>query len=231
MGGGSPAYANLDIRDPERHYSVIGANIEVMVVDNERIGDRAIPERWTDLLKPEYRDAVAIRGQDGFFCETVLLTLYKDIGVSGVRDFARSVGADGHPAQMVKNAGSHKTAAPPISIMPLFFANLAKNTKDVTVVWPEEGPIASPVTMIVKKDHREELDPLIAYLAGENLGNLFSRVHFPSMVSGVDPCVPRDAAFDWIGWDYLMSHDVGKEIDCATREFSAVYYAKDGKRK
>lgn len=227
---GSP-YDHLDLRDPSGHYSVIGANIEVMVIDNERMGDRNIPERWSDLIRPEYRDSVTIRGQDGFFCETVLLTLYKEIGLSGVRDFARSVGSDGHPAQMVKNAGSPKARAPPISIMPLFFANLARDTKNVTVVWPKDGAIVSPVTLIAKKDRQEELEPLVSFLGGEKTGAIFSGASFPSMVSGVAPCVSRDATFDWVGWDYLDSHDVGLEIDSISREFADVYYAKAGKMR
>lgn len=223
---GSP-YEHLDLRDPSGHYSVIGANIEVMVIDNDRIGDRNIPERWSDLIRPEYRDSVTIRGQDGFFCETVLLTLFKKIGLSGVRDFAKSVGADGHPAQMVKNAGSPKSRAPPISIMPLFFANLAKNTKNVTIVWPDDGAIVSPVTMIVKKEHRRDLEPLVAFLAGETTGSIFSGESFPSIVAGVTPCVPRDASFDWVGWDYINSHDIGAEIASISKEFSEVYLAKN----
>ncbi|MDD1702046.1 MAG: ABC transporter substrate-binding protein [Methanoregula sp.] len=226
---GSP-YKNLDLRDPDGHYSVIGANIEVMVIDNDRMGDRNMPERWSDLIRPEYRDAVTIRGQDGFFCETVLLTLYKEIGLSGVRDFARSVGADGHPAQMVKNAGSPKSRAPPISIMPLFFANIAKSTKNVTIVWPQDGAIVSPVTLIAKRERQEALEPLVSFLAKEKTGAIFSGASFPSMAAGVEPCVPRDATFDWVGWDYLNSHDVGREIDCISREFSEVYYAKAGKK-
>jgi ABC-type Fe3+ transport system substrate-binding protein len=230
MDASESPYKHLDLRDPDGHYSVIGANIEVIVIDNDRMGDRNMPERWSDLIRPEYHDAVTIRGQDGFFCETVLLTLYKEIGLSGVRDFARSVGGDGHPAQMVKNAGSPKSRAPPISIMPLFFANIAKSTKNVTIVWPQDGAIVSPVTLIAKKERQDALEPLVSFLAGEKTGAIFSGASFPSMAAGVEPCVPRDATFDWVGWDYLNSHDVGREIDCISREFSEVYYAKAGKK-
>ncbi|MDD4484115.1 MAG: ABC transporter substrate-binding protein [Methanoregula sp.] len=218
----SPTYDRLDLADPDGHYSVIGANIEVMVVDNTRIGDRQIPERWTDLLHPEFTGSVAIRGQDGFFCETVLLTLYKEMGLEGIRMLARSISSAVHPAQMVKNAGS-KAGGPAISIMPFFFANLAKNTRNVTIVWPEEGAIVSPVTMIVKRDHSTDLDLLIKFLAGKETGSLLSGVHFPSMVPDVPPCVPRDTAFSWIGWDYIRGHDIGKETEMVSREFAAVF--------
>jgi ABC-type Fe3+ transport system substrate-binding protein len=219
-------YDHLDLRDPDGHYSMLGANIEVLVVDNTRIGDRNLPERWSDLLRPEYHDSVAIRGQDGFFCETVLLTMFREVGFSGVCDLARAIKSAVHPAQMVKTAGSPKADAPAISIMPLFFANLAKNTKDVTVVWPEEGAIVSPVTMIVKKERREELEPLVSFLSGKKTGSLFSGAYFLSMINGISPCVPYDATFNWIGWDYIRNHDIGHEIDTISRKFAELYYGK-----
>jgi len=136
---------------------------------------------------------------------------------------ARSISSAVHPAQMVKNAGS-KAGGPAISIMPFFFANLAKNTRNVTIVWPEEGAIVSPVTMIVKRDHSTDLDLLIKFLAGKETGSLLSGVHFPSMVPDVPPCVPLDTAFSWIGWDYIRGHDIGKETEMVSREFAAVFF-------
>lgn len=226
MENATSPYEHLDLRDPDGHYTMLGANIEVLVADNTQLGDRALPERWSDLLRPEYRNSVAIRGQDGFFCETVLLTLFREVGLDGVRDLARSIKSAVHPAQMVKRAGSPRQDGAAISIMPLFFANLARNTKDVTIIWPEEGAIVSPVTMIVKRERQADLEPLVKFLAGRETGSLFSGVFFPSMAGTTKPCVPRDASFNWIGWDYIKNHDLGREIDMLSREFSEIYYGK-----
>ncbi|PWR71330.1 ABC transporter substrate-binding protein [Methanospirillum lacunae] len=222
--GRSP-YKNLDLQDPEHQYSVIGANIEVLMVDHTRLGDLEVPERWSDLLKPEYENSLTIRGQDGFFCETVLLTIYSEYGIEGVRQFAKTVQKGSHPSEMVKAAKFKRHPAPPISILPLFFAKLAEKSSEVSIIWPEEGPIVSPVTMIVKREHQPELDPLISFLAGEKTGSIFSNAAFPSM-TGVPPCVDPDAKFNWIGWDYINTHDIGAEIDQISSEFTRLFYGK-----
>ena len=222
--GRSP-YHNLDLQDPEHQYSVIGANIEVLMVDHTRLGDLDVPERWSDLLKPEYENSLTVRGQDGFFCETVLLSIYAEYGIEGVRQFAKTVRTGSHPSEMVKAAKFRRHPAPPISILPLFFARLAEKSDDVSIIWPEEGPIVSPVTMIVKREHPPELDPLISFLAGEKTGSILSNASFPSM-TGVPPCADPHARFNWIGWEYISTHDLGGEIDLVSSEFSRLFYGK-----
>ena len=74
----------LGITDPEGHYTMLAMNLLVLVVDNTRLGDRSVPQCWADLLKPEYAKSIAIRGnRDGSFCETLLLSLYKDFSSTG----------------------------------------------------------------------------------------------------------------------------------------------------
>ncbi len=218
-------YQNLDIQDPEHQYAVLGANIEVLMVDHRKLGDLPVPERWSDLLKPEYENSLTVRGQDGFFCETVLLSIYAEYGMPGVRQFAKTVRTGSHPSEMVKAAKFKRNPSPPISILPLFFAKLAETSPDVSIIWPEEGPIVSPVTMIVKKEHPAELDPLISFLAGKETGSLFTNASFPSM-TGVPPCVDPDSSFHWLGWDYIHSHDLGAEIDLVSSEFTRLFYGK-----
>jgi ABC-type Fe3+ transport system substrate-binding protein len=225
MESGRSPYQNLDLQDPDHQYSVLGANIEVLMVDHTRLGNLDVPERWSDLLKPEYENSLTIRGQDGFFCETVLLSIYAEYGIEGVRQFAKTVRTGSHPAEMVKAAKFRRHPAPPISILPLFFAKLAEKSPDVSIIWPEEGPIVSPVTMIVKREHPPELDPLISFLAGEEAGSILSNASFPSM-TGVSPCVDPESRFNWLGWEYISSHDLGAEIDLISSEFTRLFYGK-----
>jgi len=225
MEPGISPYLHLDMQDPDHQYSVLGANIEVLMIDHTRMGDLEIPEKWSDLLKPEYENALTIRGQEGFFCETVLLSIYAEFGIQGVRQLAKAVRSGSHPAEMVKAAKYRRLEAPPISILPLFFAKLAEKSPDVSIIWPEEGPIVSPVTMIIKKDHPANLDPLISFLAGKETGSILSTASFPSMTD-VPPCVDTSSQFNWIGWDYILSHDLGAEIDLISEEFSRLFYGK-----
>ncbi|MBW4055497.1 MAG: ABC transporter substrate-binding protein [Proteobacteria bacterium] len=199
----------MGITDPDGHYSMLAMNLLVLVVDHTRLGDRPMPEKWADLLSPEYEKSIAIRGNhDGTFCETLLLALYKDFGSAGLVQLGRNVAWGWHPSQMVKSAGSGKENTPAISIMPLFFANNIKNCEQVTIVWPADGALVSPVTMLVKADKREELHNLIDFLTGPEVAAICAGAAFPAVHPEVDNRLPESATFKWIGWDYVKNNDL-----------------------
>ena len=201
--------ADMGITDPDSHYTMLAMNLLVLVVDHTRLGNRRVPENWSDLLEPEYAKSLAIRGNhDGTFCETLLLALFKDFGSAGLSRLGCNVAWGWHPSQMVKAAGSGREDTPAISVMPLFFANNIKNQGNVSIVWPGDGALVSPVTMLVKADKRQELRPLIEFLIGPEVAGICAGAAFPAVHPGVDNRLPEHATFKWIGWDYLKNHDL-----------------------
>jgi len=201
--------AQMGVTDPEGHYSVLAMNLLVLVVDHTRLGARAVPRNWSDLLKPEYAKSIAIRGnRDGTFCETLLLALFKDFGAEGLASLGRNVAWGWHPSQMVKSAGSGREDTPAISAMPLFFAKNIKNRDKISIVWPGDGALVSPVTMLVKAEKREELRPLINFLIGPEVAGICAGAAFPAVHPEVDNGLPEQATFKWIGWDYIKNHDL-----------------------
>ena len=201
--------AELGITDPDSHYSMLAMNLVVLAVDHTRLGDRPVPRTWSDLMKPEYAKSIAIRGnRDGTFCETLLLALYKEFGSAGLSSLGRNVAWGWHPSQMVKSAGSGREDTPAISALPLFFARHIKNRDKVSIVWPGDGALVSPVTMLVKADKRQELRDLIDFLIGPEVAGICAGAAFPAVHPGVDNNLPDQATFKWIGWDYVKSHDL-----------------------
>jgi len=199
----------MGITDPDGHYSMLAMNLLVLVVDHTRLGDRSVPKKWADLLNHEYAKSIAIRGNhDGTFCETLLLALYKDFGSEGIEQLGRNVAWGWHPSQMVKSAGSGRENTPAISIMPLFFANNIKNGENVSIVWPTDGALVSPVTMLIKADKREELRSLIDFLNGAEVAAICAGAAFPALHPEVDNRLPENATFKWIGWDYVNNNDL-----------------------
>jgi len=210
--------AAMGITDPDGHYTMLAMNLLVLVVDHARLGDRPVPQSWEDLLDPIYAKSIAIRGnRDGTFCETLLVSLYKDFGSDGLAQLGRNVAWGWHPSQMVKSAGSGREDTPAISVMPLFFANNIKNRDRVSIIWPTDGALVSPVTMLIKKDKYGELRPLINFLTGPEVAAICAGAAFPALHPDVDNRLPDSATFKWIGWEYVKNNDL-KELIAATNE-------------
>ena len=210
----------MGITDPDGHYSMLAMNLLVLVVDRTRLGNRPLPQSWADLLKPEYAKSVAIRGnRDGTFCETLLLSLHKDFGTDGLSRLGRNVAWGWHPSQMVKAAGSGREDTPAISAMPLFFANNIKKLENVSIVWPADGALVSPVTMLVKAEKREELRYLTDFLTGPEVAGICAGAAFPAVHPEVDNLLPDNATFKWIGWDYVKNHDLKALIAATNASF------------
>lgn len=210
------ALRGLGIKDPGGNYTMLCMNTLVMVADLTRMGQMTLPEKWEDLLQPEYENKVVIRGQKGSFCETTLLTIYKAYGMAGIIQLAKAVKDGWHPSQMVKMAGSGNPQAPFISVMPYFFAKTIKNKENVKIIWPKEGAIVSPVTMLVKSSQALKLRELTAFLTGPEVGRICAGAFFPVVHPEVENKLPPEASFNWLGWDFIKSEDMGalkKDLD------------------
>jgi len=212
--------SKLGVCDPSGHYTILAMNLLVPVCDHKRLGNRPVPRSWADLLSPEYTSSIAIRGhKDGTFCETLLMTIFKDTGFEGLRSLGRNVQYGWHPSQMVNAALGNSTDAPAISVMPLFFAQNLLGKEQYSIVWPEDGALISPVTMLVKTEKLCELEDLITFLAGPQIAAIFAGAFFPAVHPEVDNQLPEDATFKWIGWDYVTGQDIKQLIATANYAF------------
>ena len=213
----------LEMKDPGGSYTMMAMNVLVMVADHEKMGGRALPKTWEDILQPEFEKSIAIRGQKDFFCETTLLTLYNSYGLEGIQRLGRSTKYGWHPSQMVKMAGSASPDAPAVSVMPYFYAKTIRHKDKITVIWPEDGAIVSPVTMLVKKEKAEQLRYVTDFFAGAEAGKICADASFPSLHPQVDNGLPGSGVMNWLGWDFIRSNDIGALTGQLTKEFLKHY--------
>jgi len=193
--------------DPENCFTMYTANMLVMVIDNERLNGKSIPKRWSDILDSSFHNEIAMRGEENFFCNAVMLPFYKENGFDAIRQLANNIKSGMHPAEMVKLAGAGKQEGAAVYIMPYFFAKKIKK-ENVTLVWPEDGAIASPVFMLVKKHKQKEHEKLLSMLMSKETGSMMLGRHFPTM----HPDITHESlpeAVKWLGWDFLYSNDIG----------------------
>jgi len=217
--------AEAGMIDPDGHFTVIGANILVMVVDKKRLGNIPMPTSWGDLLKPEYENKVVMRGHGDIFCDVVHLNYYKDYGLTGVEQLARSVKYGLHPAQMVKELTSNRTDVPPIHIMPYFFYKTMKESDNIKIVWPAEGILAYPISVLIKADKMQELEELVDYLTGPHIGRICAEAYFPAVHADVKVNLPEHVKLKWLGWDFIKNNDIKQLVDTMNDVFMSVYRA------
>lgn len=144
-------FETVGFDDTDRQFTMLSANLLVLVSIDELLEGKPEIESWQDILRPEFQNKVIMRGQAEFFCNGVLLPFYSLFGMEGVADLARSVRTGVHPSEMVKMIDSGKSDAAPLYIMPYFFARKVKNRDRISIRIPKEGAIISPVQMLVKK--------------------------------------------------------------------------------
>lgn len=206
-------YQQAGIVEPNGEYSVLGVNPLVMVANLDEVGERPLPKIWQDLLDPMWQRSVTLRGGNGFFCHAVLLPTYQRYGKQGLEQLGDNVLRGLHPAQMIKHIDGGEPGA--IYVMPEFFAHRARRQDRIKIIWPQDGALASPVTLQVKKEKIDELKPILDYLAGRELAQVLVGARFPvphgDLVGDV-----QEKPLMWLGWDYLRRDDllaVNRKID------------------
>jgi ABC-type Fe3+ transport system substrate-binding protein len=216
----NPELKVAQLQDPMGNYYIPCFNPTVMIVDRTLHPDLPIPHKWGDLLKPEYAGQIALRGhQDGNFCEGTLLNIYRDYGIAGIEKLGKAVKIGLHPSQMVKFAGSGKPEAPVISGVPYFFSRAVKTSPLVSIVWPEDGAIANPFVMLVKKSALPRLQNLCEFITSSEIGQVFADSFFPCPHPSVKNNLPPEASLKWLGWDFITSNDLGKLVPMVQQVF------------
>ncbi len=201
----SAAFTAAELPDPKGEYFLFGVNPLVLVADLDKVGDRPLPTRWADILEPIWTRDITLRGNADFFCHAVLLPIFQAGGNEALLKLAPNVRQGLHPAQMVKQIDSGQGGA--LYVMPEFFAHRVKNKDRIKIIWPEDGALASPVTLQVKRDKVAELKPVLDWLTGPELAAALVDARFPVPHAEVKGEL-QDAPLLWLGWDWLRKNDI-----------------------
>ncbi|MDO4765114.1 MAG: ABC transporter substrate-binding protein [Eubacteriales bacterium] len=208
----------ISLRDPKGLYSVLAVVPAVFLVNENELGGRPIPTSWEEILSEEWENSVSISVGDFDMFNALLLNMYKLYGFDGIKKLARSFHKSMHPSEMVTS--NRKNDKPAVSIMPFFFSKMAK--KPMTIVWPKEGAVLSPIFMLSKKDKKKELKPVVDFFSGKEIGEILSHQgRFPSVHPEVDNMLSSDYRFVWVGWDMIHNEDISALIQSCKEIFEA----------
>ncbi len=213
-------FTAIDIKDPKGDYSIIATVPAVFMVNHDVLGDLPVPRLWSDLLKPEYEQQVALPVGDFDLFNAILLSLHKEHGDEGIKKLGKCMLKSMHPSQMVKNAQRVAEEKPIVTIMPYFFTKMARMVKSLEIVWPDDGAVVSPIFMLTKKQSLDKAKPIAEYLASKPVGEILAqRGLFPSVHPEVDNQLDGDHPWKWVGWDYIYQNDIGALIQHTTKVF------------
>lgn len=199
-----------EFHDADGNYYIMALNYLVMAVDLTKLNNRDIPKSWGELINSSYKKEIAIRGKKGRYCETTLLGIYKDYGMDGIKKLKELVGYGGHPAEMVKNIGKGIKDSPTISVIPYFYAKLLKNNKNVQIIWPKEGAIVSPVTLLVQSDISKNLKNTVNYFISKEVRTICKNASLSHPIDYLKYLKDNDYNLNWLGWDFIMNNDINK---------------------
>nr|WP_319397157.1 ABC transporter substrate-binding protein [uncultured Desulfobacter sp.] len=198
-------FSDAQILDPKNEYTILCINPLVVIANLDQLDGRELPRTWADMLAPEWKKSVIIRGGDGFYCHAVLLPTFKEHGNNGLEALAKNVLEGLHPAQMVNRIDNNGPGA--LYVMPAFFADRIRHQERIKIIWPEDGALASPVILQVKPEKKEELKPVLDYLVGTQLAQILAGAGFPVPHADVTAEV-QTRPLKWLGWDFLRQNDL-----------------------
>jgi ABC-type Fe3+ transport system substrate-binding protein len=203
---------DINLKDPDNHYSMIGVVPAVFLINTEELNGRKIPTSWEEILGKEFENKVSLPIGDFDLFNAILLNINHRYGEDGVKKLGRSLLRSMHPSEMVK---SHikKAEKPIVTIMPYFFTKMTKNGGPMKAVWPKDGAIISPIFMLSKRKKKEELRPFVNFFASKGVGEILSHNgRFPSVNPEVDNMISSENKYMWLGWEYIKNNDIGKLI-------------------
>lgn len=174
-------------------YRKLCVNPLVIAYNGQKLAGKKIPRGFADLADDSFARTLLLRGKAEQWCEATLLGMSAVAGDGGIRGLARSTLAPSHPAEMVKRLHDSEDPAA-ICVLPYFFAKQLERKTGITVLWPIEGAIASPVTMLVKSDAVVHLEPVWRFFISDEATNIYDGAFLPSLRPGSAISLPTDGA-------------------------------------
>jgi len=212
--GQNPLFKDYDLQDPRGFYSMLAVVPAVLLVDRTRLAEgEDVPRSWAEVLDERFAGRLALPVGDFDLFNGILLTIWKEFGEEGVAALGRNLQRGMHPSQVAGRFAARKGEGPTVSVIPYFFSRMAGFNPDAEIVWPAEGAVISPIFMLLKRKAGAEAARVADFFASREAGEILAHKGlFPSCHPEVENKVPDHAPFLWLGWDFIMEHDLGELI-------------------
>lgn len=210
--GVNAAFDGLELRDPRGAFTMLGVVPAIFLVNEESLAGDPAPRSWEELLEPRFEGRIALPVGDFDLFNGILLDLNRRFGPGAIEALGRNMQRALHPSQTVGRFAG-KAEMPAVSIIPWFFGRMTLGSRIIRVEWPSDGAIVSPIFMLVRRAGLERSRELAELFLSREAGEVLShRGRFPVLDPAVDNQIPEGGRFSWLGWDYILGHDIGALI-------------------
>jgi ABC-type Fe3+ transport system substrate-binding protein len=207
LGAVHPSFNAAGLTDPEGQYSIHAVTPYVFLIDKGKLGDIEPPESWKDILHPRFKNNVICNGSRKNISYILLFYIYRMAGLEGVRCLAGNLRDAIHAGLIARIAGRPASSAA-VYIVPWFFAQVCPWTDNTAIIWPSDGAIVSPMWLMTKNTVSQEGELFIRMITGIEFGNKAASVYSPVSNAAVNNRLPKEAKFQWLGWEFVHDCDL-----------------------
>lgn len=199
-------YENIAYSHPDELMTMLPPNLLVIVADKRKFAPNNFPTSWSDLLRPELKQQLVLRGDNSFFCNALFFPYIKDYGYESVSQLGQNTRYGLHPSEMVKQINMDRTEGIAAYVMPYSFYLKIRKTEHFKLVWPNEGAIVSPVQMLIKKGLYEKWKAEIDFITGLKMSSAMIDTGFPATHPSIENKTPH--SLNWLGWEFIYNNDM-----------------------
>ncbi len=199
--------------DTTEQYHAFGAEELVILCDKSKEEYLPMPTRWSDLLRPEYTDAVTQMGkpQRDHFGANMLFYLHEQYGEQGIRDYARSVKFKWHFSKIIRDIGKNHPESSPFNVVQRYTTLFVRSNADVEVLSPEDGNPVSTFFLLVKKGSNEQVLKIARHFFSKEIAGFLENAG--AISAHPDSPIAANANIRWLGWETIKNSSLPYQKD------------------
>lgn len=204
-------FVQQEIAHPSGCFHPCAVALIIMIYNNKLVKETEKPSSWADTLKPEWQGKVVFGGAELPAGQGFLRGLWYLHGDEGLEQCVKNYQVVTSPAAVLQAVSKGEFAA---GVVPLAFTG-SKGLENVTEIWPQEGALAVPSYVAIRKNAPEgAVDFVKETLFSEEIQQLYSKNAFlipaVSEVPVPDIVVKNNFKIVYPKWSWIQQTDMAK---------------------
>ncbi|WP_282035961.1 ABC transporter substrate-binding protein [Saccharicrinis aurantiacus] len=201
------AFERANFRDVQQNYHPFGVEEMVMIRDKTIPFDKAMPQKWLDLLQPQYTNAIMQMGKSkrDHFGFNMMLYLHTKVGEQGIRQYANNVKNKQHFSYIIKNMARNNHDSALISIVHQFTENFIRSDakQKTELLITEDGNPSVCHFYLMKNNASHQAIQMAQYFYSSDIKAILEKCGTAHITS--DKPMSGSSKTQWVGWDTIKN--------------------------